>query len=328
LPEFDEWDDYRVDRMLSNMAATNEITATEAIAAMIDKSGPMYTEAKRRAGKEYGLRGSFAMVGIPANIYPPGEEKSRELYELFGKAIEAYKDGDIDAYQDFFDKYPEANARLALFDSPEERARNFFKDEIWSRYNEMPSVHKKQLREVLGESFEFFFLQEKNYDAISPETMAVWLRTMGGETPGSISGDALPLEQAPDEVAQKVQVFYDTRRRTFGDEIWDVQDKYFMLGDGAPRTNYLGQHPELKAYWDYKQDFMRRNPDTAPYLEENPDRWPKYPSEGAIPTATEFTDQELYTLLGPILFRLYKDSEPLPQAAKEAIEALGLNIEE
>jgi hypothetical protein len=106
LPEFDEWDDYRVERMLSNMTSSNEISSSEAIQAMIDHEGPLWDEAKRRAAKEYGLRGTFGIVGIPVNAYPPGEEAARASVEGFGDAIQAYQDGDMEAYTKFFDENP------------------------------------------------------------------------------------------------------------------------------------------------------------------------------------------------------------------------------
>jgi len=328
LPEFDEWDDYRTDRMLSNMAASNEITAADAIRAMIDRTGPIYEEAKRRAGKESGVRQGFGLVGIPTSIYPPGEEKARELYNAFGQAIEAYKDGDIEAYANFFDKYPEARARLALFDSPEERTRQFLKDEIWNRYNEMGSVNRKIVREALGQDFETF-LGSSSYDSFDPQMLGAWLRMMGGDPPGTLSGNAIPIELAPPADAQAVQVFYDTRNRIFGEGIWDIQSRYFDMQEGAARKQYLADHPELKAYWDYRRDFMYRRPDLAPYIEEDPNKQPKYPSERALLSAQgQVSDAELYTILGPELYRLYLDEEPLPAAAREAIEALGFKIEE
>ena len=329
LPEFDEYDDYRIDRMLTNMASTNEIPTSVAIRAMIDRSGPEFEEAKRRAAKEYGVRGTASIVGIPANIYPPGEQKSIELYRKFGEAVEAYQNGDIDAYGEFFDKYPEAKARLALFDGPEERAKNFLKDELWSAYNEMPSLHRKQVREALGPEFQTSFLAEQNYEAIDPMIMGVWLRMMGGDPPGTMSGNALPIALAPKEDAQLLQVFYDTRTRKWGDELWDDMDKAFSMVDWDAA---MAAYPNVRAYLAYRKDFMYRNPQVAPYLEEDPDKLPKYATqaqaEQAFGGGPNLTDEELYTLLGPILFRLYKDDEPLPDAAKEAIESLGLQVEE
>ena len=328
LPEFDEYDDYRIDRMLTNMAATNEIPTSVAIRAMIDRTGPEFKEAKRRAAKEYGARGSFTLLGIPLNIFPPGEEKSLELYNKFGAAVQAYKDGDIDAYKEFFDTHPEAKTRLALFDGPEERATNFLKDELWSTYNEMPTLHRKQVREALGPEFENLFLGEKNYDAIDPMIMGAWLRMMGGDPPGTMSGGALPIALAPKEDAQLLQVFYDTRNRRWGDDLWDDMEKAFSMESWYEA---MAAYPNVSAYLRYRKDFMYRNPQVAPYIEEDPDKLPKYATKAEAERAFEgynFTDSELYTILGPELFRLYKDDEPMPQAAMDAIEALGLTLEE
>ena len=334
LPEFDEYDDYRIDRMLTNMASTNEIPTSVAIRAMIDRTGPEYEEAKRRAAKEYGARGSFALLGIPLNIFPPGEEKSLELYNKFGAAVQAYKDGDIDAYAAFFDEHPEAKARLALFDGPEERATNFLKDEIWSTYNEMPTLHRSQVREALGPEFERLFLAEKNYDAIDPLVMGAWLRMMGGDPPGTMSGNALPISLAPKEDAQILQVFYDTREKRYGSELWDDLKKAFAMENwGAAMAAY----PNVDSYLGYRRDFMKRNPQIAPYLEEDPDKWPTYGTKQEVEQAfagPNFTLAEWHQVLiqkgGMSLNNLVVDElkfdQKLPDAAQEMLDELAAEL--
>src|SRR3990170_4371078 len=79
LPAFDQWEDYRVDRMLANMAATGDISSTEARRAMIERNGEAFEEAQRRAAIEYGVSAMGSTLAIPAAAYPPGEERMREL---------------------------------------------------------------------------------------------------------------------------------------------------------------------------------------------------------------------------------------------------------
>ena len=81
---------------------------------------------------------------------------------------------------------------------------------------------------------------------------------------------------------------------------------------------------------------MYRNPDLAPYLEDDPARYPKYKSEAelrAVQAAQpNYTAQEWQTLLGGAVYRLARDTEPLPQAVLQRLETvakeLGLSIEQ
>jgi hypothetical protein len=218
LPEFDEWDDYRTDRMIANMIAEKEIPVNEGLRAMIDQAGPIFEEAKRRAGKEYAVLAMGSLVGIPTKVYPPGEAKAREFYQRFGVAYEKYKEGDVDAMTEFFDENPEAKGRLALFDKPQERMQSFLVDQLWSKYNDLTSLHKSEVREQLGPLFDRAFLSKdtRDYAAITPETMGMWLTLLGGDPPGSLNlseKDILPLDLAPPNIAQRAQLFYDQPER-------------------------------------------------------------------------------------------------------------------
>ena len=336
LPEFDEWDTYRTERMLSNMAASNEITSSEAIQAMIDGKGPLWEEAERRAGKEYGLRGTFGIFGIPVNAYPPGEEAARGSLETFSETIEAYQQGDTDAYTRFFEEHPEAKARLALFDPPEERHRRFLIDELWSTYNELPKLHRDQLREALGEDFDNVFLggDRDTYAQVPLEILQMWNRVARGDPVGTLSGDVISLEYANRDVAQRLQVFYDTRFQYFGDEIWDTQERYFMLAKGGARRSYLEKHPELAEYWEWRKDFIYRNPDIAPYIEEDPDKLPLYPSEAELERvlgqAPYYTLGEWNTILGPPLYNLALDyaveGDDLPAVAQRRLDEAAFEL--
>ena len=68
--------------------------------------------------------GSAMLFGLyPASILPEGEMKARGLYDEYKAVGERYQNGDRNAYNQFFEEHPEYEARLALFDTPEERLR-------------------------------------------------------------------------------------------------------------------------------------------------------------------------------------------------------------
>ena len=55
LPEVDQWEPYRIRRMLANMTKMEQITDDEAAAAMEAKSGPIYERARQMVGVESGV---------------------------------------------------------------------------------------------------------------------------------------------------------------------------------------------------------------------------------------------------------------------------------
>jgi len=205
--------------------------------------------------------------------------------------------------------------------------QNFLLDEMWSKYNDMPDLHKKQLRETLGDAFGDGFLGATNAarKSLDPELLQYWIRMANGEPVGTLSGGAMSVNFASPEVAQSMQVFYDTRRRYFGDEIWDVQENFFQLG-GSARKTYKQQHPELQQYWDWRKDFMMRNPDLAPYIEEDPDKIPKSTKITLVENQPNFTPQEWQTFLGPNLFNLVWDKEAIPESAMQMLDAIATSM--
>jgi len=285
LPEFDQWDDYRVDRMLSNMAAEGTITADEAMRAMVDRQGDTFDEATRRAGKEYGVRAFGSIMGIPLAIYPPGEERARQLQDEFGQAAEAHRGGDDMAFQDYFDEHPESRARLALYDSPGDRLQKFMVDQVYSRYYDLPKLHQQQVRDALGDQFVNLMLNRdtRNSDNVSPEVLGMWLNQMGGDVPGILTvPDDAKIPFVNSQTAYQVQVFYDAKDQLFPDDLYDLQKEYYQMDEGKARRDFKKAHPELVEYWSWRESFLYRNPNIAPYIEEDPTRLPKYESDAAL----------------------------------------------
>lgn len=337
LPAFDQWDDYRVDRMITNMAADGVITVDESLRGMIERSGPAFEEAVRRAGIEYGVGALGSTLGLPVKAYPTGEEHLRQLKDDYQAAWEAYEKGEEDAIQRFNDEHPEYEARLALFKTPQERLNRFVIDEIWDRYNEMPNLHKHEVSEHLGELFQMAFLNKKtrSYDSIPPEIMQVWLKIIGGDPPGQVqyTETLTPVELTDPEVAWRLQAFYDTREEYFNynDELWPIQRDYFKIEEGDARKAYRLKYPQLERYWDWRRDFMQRNPQLAPYMEDDPEKWPKFPSEEAMRAAQlQLQPAEWYSYLGPNLYGLlmdYQMGEPLPEVAVDLLDKMGIDVE-
>jgi hypothetical protein len=208
--------------------------------------------------------------------------------------------------------------------------RQFLVDSIWQQYNDMPKVNKDEVREQLGPMFEDSFVnkQTRNTDALSPEQLSVWLKLMGGSPIGTLSAtdEALlslqSLHLTKPETAWRAQVFYDTRNSKYPD-FYTLQNGYYANETKGARATYLKQNPELKQYWDWRRDFMTKNPDLVPYLTDSQKDIDKAKNrarkQGAVPTA-----QELGRNLPPDIqemLQLYS-GEALPPALRRELEYL------
>jgi hypothetical protein len=343
LPAFDKWDDYKVDRMLSNMAGMGEITADEARRAMIERSGPAYDEAVRKAGIEF-AGGSWPaflakMMGLPIQTYPEGEKMQRALTDDYQNAWKMKDAGNEEALTNFYDMHPEQSVRQALWDTPEERLHTFIRDGIWDKWLSLPKLQQDALKEVMGEEFQEKFLNKetRNYEAIPVETFQMWMKLMGGDPPGTLNSEMPKFEMPPDDVAWQAQAFYDTRKQYFPN-YWKAQNEYYDLTTRSARKAYLKKHPELADYWDWRRDWMHRNPEAVPFLTDEFEF--KYRSEWMEREAEQpgpwLTRDEIQATLGPNLYNLVEDhvyrGEPLSNAAERQVEEwadrLGISVDD
>jgi hypothetical protein len=370
LPVFDQWDDYKVDRMLSNMTAEGVITSDDAMRAMIDRSGPAFDAASKRAAIEYsGGPVGFLMglIGLQPTSYPQGEEYQRNLQKQFFEASDTYHKADTEmsawaaahpnatqdetmayatahpqlvqgrlALQNFFDKHPEYQARLAIFEKPDVRLKTFLTDNLWSTWNALPTLSRTAVKDALGTDFSDMFINKSTraIDQIPVERLAVWLKLMGGTPPGTMKLDPSQPQKIsmPDPViAQRAQAFYNFRSAYFSN-YYKEQDEYFKISAGAGRTQYIAAHPDLKQYWDWRRDYLYRNPDVAPFLIDTSTgaTAPTYPTaqayEQAMAATPNLTKQEWGTIISPSLQGLIADymqtGNPLPDVANKYLDQL------
>jgi len=338
LPEFDEWDEYRIDRQLAVMAT--EGYPVEIIErARLQRDGPIFEEAQRRAGQQYAVGGIGGLLGIPLMGFPPGEQEGRQLRQQFTEEIlPALDRGDVDAYRDFVEEHPEIESWFAINRSPEERLQSFLVDIVWDQYNNLPDFNQREAVEQFGPMFEHYFLsrETRDYTSIPPEVLSGWARALGGDVPAlqNLTPNPQVLELTPAPIANRIQDFYGIRE---GLHDWpavrELQTEYFALSDSA-RRGFSASHPELTRYWDWRRDFLYRNPDLIPYLVEDPSTF-RFPSaelyEQGVAEQPSLQWAEWYQVLGPNLAALVEDSiagEDLPAAAEarlgEVADSLGI----
>jgi hypothetical protein len=351
LPAYDKWDNYRVGRSISNLAVDGkydmkEIKEAMEIAALVEagkmtsaeavKTNKVYKEATLRSdieqgGNVWGVIGN--LIGMPARAYPEGEQIQRDMAEKFSDAYAKFDKGDVTALNDFFDEYPEYEARLALFKSPEERLKSFMVDHIWSRYNELPQIHKDEMREQLGQNFETHFLNKetRSYDNLTPEQLNIYLKLMGGKTVGKLSAteEALvefnQLKLTDPETAWRVETFYSMRKEDFPD--WStLQNEYYKLPEGSvSRNKFKNNNPQLTEYWDARRQWMEQNPDLVRYLTDDEKQIKKYELIQRQPDIAVPTAQELRANMSPEMNELVMEwatGEDLPPSVMSYLDQM------
>jgi len=254
LPVFDQWADYRIDRELANMAAEGLLTAEQAKAAMIERSGAAFDEAQRREAQQGGADPNVQVLGRlfgGAGVYPEGEERQRQLALLNRAAWQAQDNGDVDALNEFMEAYPEYEARLALKNDPDERLQNFLVDQVWAGYNALPTLYRRAVQDQFGPEFQQAFLEKetRSYRSIPPETLAAWARTLGRYVPGNLEAEPLRLDLAPEPVAREAEEYYDRRARAFEMErVRALQTAYFQIPEHA-RATATPMPADVEAYY-------------------------------------------------------------------------------
>lgn len=259
LPVGGEYMDYYIDRELTNLALSGDFTVDEVMRAMVDRTGEAFTIATDRVGKKQSIRyftSSFAM-----DFFPEGEQEIRALREEYSAAIDA---GTV---AEFFEKHPEYNARLMEFqDTPEDKLRKFTISAIWDAREKLPDLIRKQIDSRLGDEWSNSFLNKetRSYDSIDTETLVTWAKLMNASLPETANQyeTATPeLGLASPQEAQIYQWYNDQRDVLFGEDIFNIQNRYYALPEGSKqRKDYLSIHPELVQYWSWNRGVQQQYP--------------------------------------------------------------------
>jgi hypothetical protein len=343
LSEFGEWGEYYIDRQIANIIADGDYPVKDGLIAMMERTGPVFEEARRRTKLETSMSvpGALPLYGLlhepwknpmgvvtatlfgmlPAGLLPEGELRQRELSEVFKKARSAYNAGKPDALDSFFEKYPEYEARLALYDEPEERMRQFLITEVWDRYHAVESkLQKSQVKEYFGEAFTEQFMGS-DYQDISIDQLAYWSKMLGGVTPRTDATKAVldspdikleKLELAPKEEAVVVDAYRKARNELFPNW-YAIQAHYFGLPEGE-RRDYLQRFPQLVEYWDWSRSYK----ETYPVIE----KYTTQPEPSYTPAYDLSFAREISTPASRQLFDYYSFEQPLTSGALRELQLI------
>jgi hypothetical protein len=296
LSDFGQWGDYYVDRQLANMAAEGLITADTAQRAMIERNGPAFEEAYQRVRQEQalkvpGMQGLFAIgqgaspaeiaASLPVSLFPSGilpeaELMLRDEAKEYSAAWKDYRAGNSEAIDQFFTEHPEYQARLALYDKPEERLRQFLVSEVWDKYTTLNKPQQAEIRNALGAQFNDAFLNPntRSYDAIDANTLATWAQALGSRAPAAagiteaaLTTPQIQLTDYSPSMLKAVDVFEKERGKKYPYyRAWE-QGYYAIPAEmKTERLGYLKRFPGLKLYWDWKDGYKKGHPEVADYL--------------------------------------------------------------
>lgn len=288
LSQFGGWGDYYIDRQIANLVAEGYPLKLAQVATN-ERQGPIYDEAVRRVQQEqmlkqtgtsalyFAARGNMNAINpallFSGSLLPQGELEIRGDKEPYNKAWEAYKAGDKQALTNFFNEHPEYEARLALFDTPEERLRQFIISEIWDKYNSLDRYAKNEASNTLGNDFKTSF---RNKETRAPENvkidqLALWAKLLNGYVPGSelkplggVSPQTYNQEpaQLPDPKFSGVMTDYYNERDSRYPDYYIQGNEYYALPErSASRKTYLLKHPELVKYWDWNRAYKEQHPE-------------------------------------------------------------------
>lgn len=289
LNEFGEWGEYYVERQIANMVAEGVIDAKAGNMAMIEKKGDIYDQATQRVREELMLKvpgmapiygaahgaswdkviGSVLPSLFPGGLLPPGEMEYKGLKQEYGLAWEAYKNGNKQAFTNFFDEHPEYQARLALRRDPAERMTQFLKSEIWDAYNELGATDKKQATAFMGPQFQDFLGSEPGVE-FSTEQLATWSKMLNGmipttpETQGVIEGEAPQINYFAPEVTRVTDRIFTERKENFPN-YYTLQSTYYSLPK-SERGKFLLNFPEFANYQKWIKQQYKDYPELVPVI--------------------------------------------------------------
>lgn len=207
-----------------------------------------------------------------ASLLPAGELEYRGLKQEWNDAWKLADAGDTTAVQRFFDNYPEYEASLAKNKDDGELLKSFLIGEIWDGYMALGDTNKKQARAELGDEFSAAFLnsETRSYETLTAEQLAQWAQLLGQYVPkpsgqAALTPAPLPagggsaMRMYPEEVTQITDQFFVQRREQFPN-YYEEQAAYYDLPKNE-RKGYLATHPNLKAYWQWKDKWYSAYPE-------------------------------------------------------------------
>ncbi|MFA6358913.1 MAG: hypothetical protein WCY09_09685, partial [Candidatus Omnitrophota bacterium] len=269
FPEGDEWDLYRVERMLSDMAGDGTVTEDEARRAMIERKGPVWEQAVAQSNQE-ASRGPAGMV-LPGRqgLYPTGERQQKLLGAEMSETYDLPDDAKKAAQSKLYDEHPEISVKQAVGDLPGSQYRDYLNDALW----DLSDLDRKRLKEQYPDEVQRFYDEQATTQDLARLASAIGMSLPEMAKPKPGEPDAPFVGKPPFEVGptvarvtpQQASAYADylaQSEKRFGQQVYALQDQYFDLPK-AQRQTFLKQNPLLREYWDARDTFKIQHPDVA-----------------------------------------------------------------
>lgn len=354
LSPYGTWGDYYIDRELANLVADGKYSATDAMIAMIDRKGEAFVEAENRVrtqdmykvplatvlqsiaktlggtGDPKSIAPTLISSAMPFSVLPEGEMIQRGLAVEYKKAWDMMKAGDLKAINNFFAEHPEYQARLAINKEPDERLKQLLINQIWEKYNLIPSANKRMVSEGLGSKFQTNFLNTAthDYETIDIPTLAFWAQALGGQVPdkaGKVPQYQMPkIETYTPAMTKAITDYKNEKNKLF--PMVDLQQQMYF--DKGSDKSVLASFPQIKKYWDWKKQYEAKHPELKPYFDANREIAKEKPTVETVPFDPgnfALTTEEM-KLFSPTLVKLVvsniKANQPLGEGAIASLRVI------
>jgi len=262
----DKWAYRRATRQLAAMEQRGEITPTEARAAaramsVQDASNPHLKEALKREAKERGWPTLVAYVLGPGVRYVTEEE--RLIDDAYAAQAEMYaqREGMSDAewsaaWDSFYQQYPFMRT-LSLARKDREKADDAWAYDVLARL--APGTKMKTAAEfgIPNDLLSKFYDDKGTANFTPPERMRLMAGILEMAQKYDVPTPALSAEWA--EVSKRQNEMYAQARQRWPN-IDAISDGYYAAKERNAHKDYLAQHPELIAYWEWLDAYRANDP--------------------------------------------------------------------
>ncbi len=289
IPDWDAWEQYRIDRALADLVGTGEVNERDALIALIERKGPAYDLATQRSAQQSQFQ-TFSVFG--GNVFPEGEKeyyKAKGLQAQYLDQAVASLGGNPAEYSnsekweivkangltkkgtplgDFYNDNPVYGVRQDVYAEPEKRLKGFLIDEIWNSYNSKGKLDRRLMADDLGDTFRTTFLnpETKDVSQITLDQLGEWVRRARAYVP---TQDTLKVGDFPE--VRSASLDQNTR---YGN-ITAARDSLFNMDALSPKLDayhnmstedkrgYKAVNADLNAYLSWYAKTMDANPDIA-----------------------------------------------------------------
>lgn len=326
----DGFDGFRIDRMVAAMVAEDphRWTPRAGLEAMRLRQGPLYDEARKRAGTQQGLSVLSGWMFMPLRLYPEGERVQQGLDAMYRIAVASRDEKQLD---EFFEKYPEYQARRAAYaPSDADRAERLDTSLFYEDLGEVERTYERSvlsLRNTLTQMENAGYLQTKEgrrqHEIVDGDLRFLLtlrqndidrLDALYPDRKTAMSLSAAPHERAMHALREEYFAITPDQFKT-ASEFYAARDRFIAT---LPKTSSADQHVAMaalaKATWNAASDRLAQQPDNM----------------GEIITARNATLEKLTAdLRGTVSqseFRAYlaRNARPKTAAAVEYAEAAEL----